>query len=1713
MNTYLQQYPRHEPAPAGRAAGPVQQTQAYLPPPTPNTFGFDIIKSTNGHFVSKKEFFELQRLKSAASEPQRTQVMLPKPPEGTSNQIHQQDAPNWSNPVPQQGTAYAESRNPHILPNQRRPHHTNLSVTQQSNFDTSGPKPRSDPSTVHRSEYQTPPAYPSPNFPPSNIPDKQTTPRHLPGGPATNPNIRVEEKPPKEPKPSKKQKQAPADVYPDIGQDIRSTPPIVKTLSGQRAEDPNLGLHSGPDDSKPANNKKTKTKNAEQLQHPNTVNLYNNQNQTLKPNKQQSQAASISNPVQSTQKKNVLANTRNPMQADAGYEDSSFEHQPINLLHNDYNDSSRTGQSYQSGNTYHNPRAFINSCELSGTHNPSLTNKPQIYQYQEESLRPPVPGNTYPGMPKKDSKKNSAVPQPQKKPQPQKSTEVLPANEQQTREADIAPKKLPKKPKASPPEDAQTPGNQGHSSARPPAGENPYDSGRGLAPSQPALSDGKIDSSQLSKIRLLQDQVKLLEDSCVQLESFSRSIGIGIDFYLEYDWGKFVEKVRSYLSEVQKADTPATSGVNPQLKLSDKRLKILETSVSKKLAHIELILQSETKGEAAPAKEAAAKDKPAQQLAGESPGLLEPALQGATAPKPLEAAPTDRKASQPAIQGVDPTAATNEARPGQPLQSAAELDAYQDHYAFLSANSRETARVHQDFIKQNLTHSSYGSLIFSPFAYHYSPVSHYSVAANFAPQTASIQDANQIHGFDGYSSHLQDPTAEALGTGLPDPSLGLTPQADYYGDQSDYYPSEQGLEQLAGGFEAGDFGFAFQPGDSGEFSEAVPVAEGFQAEPVEPVVLEADADSGFPGPEFPAVFAGIGGREEVPAAGSVFRQPDTLLESEGFISNIALVGLASDLHAEDGFGFSSNLFGRLPSKKVAPVSTEAKDSRPSISNAFNLFAAGPARKDSNEQKKVSIERDDESSSGSLSRRELLFNSDDESYQEQDRRSSGEAADADVLATQENAHSGFSDSEALGPESLDMAHQTEANAEGVRSSAAGLHTQEFPHQQHQAEAAILHSNSEQSAEDRIPDTDHTDAPANNGLDTLNELELDIRASRDRIEFSHEHANTPRSEGKSIPDEVDSSKKQLIEQLDGAQASQRKLSDGRASPSEQASRQFVRQDSTSTHLFDIAGQTLESIGGPQNIDPQYRQLSAEASAVANNTDRSVQESHLDSTSPLPNFTKHDGSIHPDSNESHLPADHIQEQQISKISRPEDEAKPSQLLETDAKESDGNPEPQELPPLTMNQQSVTSHDTDIDKASRRAESEVLVDNKDSQAHHSTNETALVQSLQTSPNELLESSKDTQHVSQSERKDTSQNIKPCTDEVDTEANERDVRPTQGPAVASEPLADSAFAEKKSEAGSSSHSHQALAQDSSGQPSLKASEGPMSKQSHASVTGQKTPLASVPRIALQSQLRSNAESVSGKGLDYHRSKLEEVCQRALHESMASVRKVLETYASRRTDKKTPSDYFTREENPENLSLFDICTNPNYAVVVKKKINKLTESERIDFFYQIKPFLMELARDSIGILVVYTLISMSSRLSPDIKNIAIEMLIFFFLRNLWAFCRDPLTELIYRYVFDVSARSPVSPVLPLHQRPHHQRPHGRRLGALPAARSLRGIRPHILQVSVRRRGHRSLQQQTARVRRLLPRVSEDVRFSRGGLRQGQQAPARQNQPVAPACRT
>jgi hypothetical protein len=751
-------------------------------------------------------------------------------------------------------------------------------------------------------------------------------------------------------------------------------------------------------------------------------------------------------------------------------------------------------------------------------------------------------------------------------------------------------------------------------------------------------------------------------------------------------------------------------------------------------------------------------------------------------------------------------------------------------------------------------------------------------------------------------------------------------------------------------------------------------------------------------------------REEALASGSVFRPPDHRLESAGFISNIALVGLAADLHADNPLGLSACLFGRPPAPSELPVSGLSTDPRPNTSNGFSLFAPGPARKDSNEQKKVSEDRDVESSSGSLSRRELLFNSDDESSQEHDRRSAGEAAGEDILQTLERAEPGFSGCEAQGPQAQELALQA--------GTEAGLRKREPPALPAQAEKELLCLRSEQSAEDRIPETHHTEPPAVEP-ETRDQqpLESDLRAARDRVESSPELSNPLRSEGNSISDKVDA----LREQLDDVQASQRNPSDGEAKSFELESRQLV-QDSPAPVTLEPANETQENTGDAQKIDHRYRQASADHPADANTAARPAPDSSFDLSSRFPALISPDGSIHPDSNEPHPSADHVLEQQISEIYRPEADAKLDQMFESHKSARDGNPESLELPSLTMNQQSVTSVARESGPATRRDESAALVDGKDLPVNHATRGDTRYQSQHSTSFDLPEKPSQSDRSNLGEFREESENKYICTEIVDTEANDTNARLTRHihtvPAPDT-PNDDPVFLEKRSEAGSSGLSHQAQAQDSSSQPSLIASEGAQSKSKHSEASGrireQKAPVASAPRIALVSNPRSSNESVSGKGLAYHRSKLEEECQKALDDSMASVRKVLETYASRRAEKKTVTDYFTREENPENLSLFEICTNPNYAVVVKKKINKLSENERIDFFYQIKPFLMELAADSIGILVIYTLISMSSLDSPDIKNIAIEMLIFFFLKNLWAFCRDPLSELIYRYVFDVRA--------------------------------------------------------------------------------------------------
>ena len=60
------------------------------------------------------------------------------------------------------------------------------------------------------------------------------------------------------------------------------------------------------------------------------------------------------------------------------------------------------------------------------------------------------------------------------------------------------------------------------------------------------------------------------------------------------------------------------------------------------------------------------------------------------------------------------------------------------------------------------------------------------------------------------------------------------------------------------------------------------------------------------------------------------------------------------------------------------------------------------------------------------------------------------------------------------------------------------------------------------------------------------------------------------------------------------------------------------------------------------------------------------------------------------------------------------------------------------------------------------------------------------------------------------------------------------------------------------------------------------------------------------------------------------------------------------------------------VSIYEQCVDPDYTQSIIKKISKLKEIERIEFFYLIKPFLSSLVTDSLGKFVVRSLLSMSS---------------------------------------------------------------------------------------------------------------------------------------------
>lgn len=97
----------------------------------------------------------------------------------------------------------------------------------------------------------------------------------------------------------------------------------------------------------------------------------------------------------------------------------------------------------------------------------------------------------------------------------------------------------------------------------------------------------------------------------------------------------------------------------------------------------------------------------------------------------------------------------------------------------------------------------------------------------------------------------------------------------------------------------------------------------------------------------------------------------------------------------------------------------------------------------------------------------------------------------------------------------------------------------------------------------------------------------------------------------------------------------------------------------------------------------------------------------------------------------------------------------------------------------------------------------------------------------------------------------------------------------------------------------------------------------------------------------------------------------------------LDTYADsrpRKNDKKTENNFFSRTENPDNLTIYELCITSEYSGIVQRKLTRLKEPERIDLFYLMRPNLLRLTLDGLGKYVIHGLISMSRINLPRREN-------------------------------------------------------------------------------------------------------------------------------------
>lgn len=114
---------------------------------------------------------------------------------------------------------------------------------------------------------------------------------------------------------------------------------------------------------------------------------------------------------------------------------------------------------------------------------------------------------------------------------------------------------------------------------------------------------------------------------------------------------------------------------------------------------------------------------------------------------------------------------------------------------------------------------------------------------------------------------------------------------------------------------------------------------------------------------------------------------------------------------------------------------------------------------------------------------------------------------------------------------------------------------------------------------------------------------------------------------------------------------------------------------------------------------------------------------------------------------------------------------------------------------------------------------------------------------------------------------------------------------------------------------------------------------------------------------------------DHQLKRLLDIGNRATNKIFDMVSKILDGYADsrqRRKEKRSEDSFFTESENPNGLTIYELCTSSEYSACVQRKLSRLKEAERIELFYLMKPHLIRLLMDGLGKYVVHGMISMSN---------------------------------------------------------------------------------------------------------------------------------------------